>query len=1123
MADEIRQRLGFDVSESLRNLALLRTSLGQTSLSLSTLARNGSKINQLGTTTQQSLQQATTAVTNFGSQTQAAANRATPAVTRLSVSFETLARVVQTQFIVRAMSALRDGLRDAVTEFIEFEKSIAQIETISSKSLGSFDDLAGTARGLAIAFNTPVLEQSRALYEAISNQVIKTRDDLTLLTEANLFAQATNSSVAESASLLAGAINAYGLETSRAGELASQFFRTLDLGAIEAEELGTAFGRVAPLARNVGISIGELNAALATLTIGGVKPAEAATQLRGILSDLVKPTDTMTKAFRELNVASAEELIQARGLLGALTALNSTTNGSTEEIAKLFDQVRGLSGELALTGRGLQTFADAQQRIIETTTDLSSEKGLGVLAKDAQTVDRAFNELAITFKQEVGKSLIEIAANVLRVSDALGVDFVKSIVGAGRVALPIMGDLAVAAGALGAAMGIAQLNALRAAPAFAAAAAAAGPLLAALLALRGGEFIGEAIGNQISDRFINKDILALKKAVDEQKRFEKEFTEVTIAELGKRQAAAEKFAAQRVITARTMHNAVVDEAIKESEEVREALEISLGAFIDAQQERVTELRQTASEAERAFEQSVDRATSLKQAIEDQKFERGLERLTSPQQISQILSVAQRSVTTTRRALSQISDPEEIEAALKGFERAEGLAKRAAELAKEAGDRRSLVSAETILLNLKKQQLQTEGQIQQLLKQRQAEAKKAEAQETARLAAMRKDAAKIVELFTIGKDGTLLDPKQLEQNQAQLQDAVRRFVGQITSADNTGVAELLGVVNLGARVNEQLSKAQIQQVTLAPEALQGIRDTLKETEVLLNARIANAEEVTRTFQDEINSKQELLKINASIQDNIFDRKVFDKFAAEVQSVNIGDLNPFTIFGGVGGARDDIEGMRQIGLQLQFAIQQGTLTKQVFDDLFRQFRDLKGADGIGGTDAALAQAFAVAQRMLERVGTFSQVADEINSSAESSASFARNMELTRTAAEGTKAALEQARSVMQSFGGAAATGRAQGGLIRFLAAGGFAGRGTDRIHAMLSRDEFVVNARSSRRFYSQLQAINSGQAPTFRSQGGPVTNVTIGDVNVQGGSTPSKTGRAIANELRRELRRGSIRGF
>jgi hypothetical protein len=78
-------------------------------------------------------------------------------------------------------------------------------------------------------------------------------------------------------------------------------------------------------------------------------------------------------------------------------------------------------------------------------------------------------------------------------------------------------------------------------------------------------------------------------------------------------------------------------------------------------------------------------------------------------------------------------------------------------------------------------------------------------------------------------------------------------------------------------------------------------------------------------------------------------------------------------------------------------------------------------------------------------------------------------------------------------------------------------------MLSEGEFVVNARSSRRFFSQLQSIQAGREPVMRSQGGVVNNVTIGDVNVTGGSTPQKTGRAIASELRREMRRGSIRGL
>ncbi len=98
-------------------------------------------------------------------------------------------------------------------------------------------------------------------------------------------------------------------------------------------------------------------------------------------------------------------------------------------------------------------------------------------------------------------------------------------------------------------------------------------------------------------------------------------------------------------------------------------------------------------------------------------------------------------------------------------------------------------------------------------------------------------------------------------------------------------------------------------------------------------------------------------------------------------------------------------------------------------------------------------------------------------------------------------------------------AHGGRVgRYLAAGGPAG--TDVVPAWLSRGEFVMNAQATSRFASQLVAMNAGVQPSFRSEGGSVTN--IGDINVtvQGGATGRQTGRSIAAELRRELRRGTI---
>jgi hypothetical protein len=96
--------------------------------------------------------------------------------------------------------------------------------------------------------------------------------------------------------------------------------------------------------------------------------------------------------------------------------------------------------------------------------------------------------------------------------------------------------------------------------------------------------------------------------------------------------------------------------------------------------------------------------------------------------------------------------------------------------------------------------------------------------------------------------------------------------------------------------------------------------------------------------------------------------------------------------------------------------------------------------------------------------------------------------------------------------------QGGRIGYFAHGG---QGTDTIPAMLSAGEHITNARSSRRFFSQLQAINAGQTPVFRSEGGDTYNTTVGDINVSGAGSPQVVARDVMRAIRREERRGSGR--
>jgi hypothetical protein len=100
-----------------------------------------------------------------------------------------------------------------------------------------------------------------------------------------------------------------------------------------------------------------------------------------------------------------------------------------------------------------------------------------------------------------------------------------------------------------------------------------------------------------------------------------------------------------------------------------------------------------------------------------------------------------------------------------------------------------------------------------------------------------------------------------------------------------------------------------------------------------------------------------------------------------------------------------------------------------------------------------------------------------------------------------------------------GFASGGQVMHFADGGSsAARGTDTVPAMLSPGEFVVNAGSSRRFFSELVAINAGKPPVFKQEGGEVNNNFTGDINLNV-SAPNGmlNGREAANQIRRELRR------
>lgn len=123
--------------------------------------------------------------------------------------------------------------------------------------------------------------------------------------------------------------------------------------------------------------------------------------------------------------------------------------------------------------------------------------------------------------------------------------------------------------------------------------------------------------------------------------------------------------------------------------------------------------------------------------------------------------------------------------------------------------------------------------------------------------------------------------------------------------------------------------------------------------------------------------------------------------------------------------------------------------------------------------------------------------------------------------------QVRSTISSLEALKAAAQVSGAVIQTQAGGGipkFAGGGTtygsDKINALLSPGEFVVNPAATRKFYSQLVAMNSG---TRNYAGGGNVTTNVGDVNVsmQSSGNASTDVARIGKLLRREIRRGTVK--
>jgi TP901 family phage tail tape measure protein len=1081
-------------------------------------------------------------------------------VQAVTLSWQTFARIAETQALIRGFNMVRNAIEEAYTSFQAFSKQVGEIAAINPER--TFSQITDNVRQMSDAFNQPLGRVAEAQYQTISDQFTTQTDVTNILTAANKLAKTGAQDLAASTTLLTGALNAYGESSDKAALRSAEFFETIKLGRLRAGELGTALGRVQGIAHELGVSVEELNASLVSITIGGVKSNEAATQMRGIISSLLKPSEELKKAFRDIGVESGTSAVATYGFQGTLEALWKSIDGNKSAAAKMFPNVRAMAGDFRLAGEGAQRFKEAmavQSKLDRSSLDKPFEQ---FIQTDAEKLNKELNKLSNFFTAEFGPKLV---AQLNSVVQALGGG--SGILGALRVlTTDLVRDIAIGGAfitclkgvelaSLGASRGFTLLdlsvqgNAASMTRYF----GTIKGVLGLLAAIEGAKIAGSSLGNWYADK-----LQAPQQAIQDRATRELD-VQKTKADAAVRLAenqATQQFQTLRqfVAKASVAYMQDADNFKARAHDIEKSAQVSFDKVFSSRQKLTQELFAAAETSSKNASNVPDTTAKLLQQIDDRKFKRDVS--TGPDPLGEYERRLRGVVDEYQELQGNAKDDREQKLADAAWERVQAYKELVQNQLRLIGGNNNLHQIAQLDNDLDRRKIDS---LEQYQKTQEKVAQEAEAR--AHLAESHNNELEKLrlriqdELKSTAKDAQgdvgFKDPRQYKQDLAAAERDTATFLDLIQKYGKEDFAKnFLGdpraFESLKREAERALASSNLKNIEIAPESLANLHGQLRASLAKLRVEvpaIAKLEKLTGESVLQVGVDKVLTdaaaKFSATLAKSV-------QFGSAVKSREIGrteyaqGLAAFKpLLQGTNAASGDEYGNATDVLnRMERLSQQTNVTRENVEQLNNLIGRVDWSQVFPSKTTAAEASIALKtmftalqtmsqynpvapsvkeqsegkdiQQLLEGLQRRQDAEEAVKKSAQDSAAAAGNFALSLQQAASTDLSqlIGQLDSVTGAMSGTPAT---PGG--RF-ASGGI---GTDTIPAMLSKGEFVMNAASTRRFYSQLVAMNAGGTPNYSNQGG-VTNIGDVSININESATPQATSREVLQMLRRATRRG-----
>ncbi len=339
----------------------------------------------------------------------------------------------------------------------DFDQSMRNVDSIAKLTDKQFQQLSKSVLGLV---HDPAIKQSagnlaEGLYDIYSSGA-SGKAALEDLRAAAIGASAGMTTTATATRVLMGVLNSgIGGVKSASGAM-DVLFQEVNLGVNTFEELAQQIGPLLPLAAKAGISLQEVSAAMAVLTVNGTDAAESATQLQGLISHLVGASGAAAKEMDKLGIAHGLTAVKAEGLYGAIKNVVAATKGHEDVLHDLFPEIRSYIGLLSLTGDGGKKYAS----FLDQMKHASDGQGAAMEANQRQLkgVKAQYEQLANVLEADLipaGLKILPVIKDMSPLLKDVAEDVVSVLTAFGNLPEPVQkaiiffGVAKAASGALG--------------------------------------------------------------------------------------------------------------------------------------------------------------------------------------------------------------------------------------------------------------------------------------------------------------------------------------------------------------------------------------------------------------------------------------------------------------------------------------------------------------------------------------------------------------------------------------------------------------------------------------------------------------------------------------------------